>query len=182
MKLRASQIVGNDNTIYKRIMNEVMFRLKCCVPGVIQSYDPTKNVVEVQPSIRERMVSSEGQVFFTQLPLLVNVPVVFPSTSTSQITFPINKNDECIVIFSDSAIDNFWLHGSVQNPVEIRRHDLSDGIAIPCMLSQPNTPTGVSNEMTIKYLNSSIVLDGEDIKLSGSFGNTSVSEILSKIN
>ena len=33
------------------------------------------------------------------------------------------------------SIDNFWEKGSLQNPVEVRRHDLSDGIAIPCRLS-----------------------------------------------
>lgn len=51
--------------------------------------------------------------------------------------FPIIPGDECLVVFSDLSIDNFWLNGNVQNPVESRRHDLSDGIAIPCNLSLP---------------------------------------------
>lgn len=46
------------------------------------------------------------------------------------MTFPIKKDDECLVIFSDLSIDNWWESGNVQNPVEQRRHDLSDGMAI----------------------------------------------------
>ena len=72
---------------------------------------------------------------YVQLPLLVNVPVVFPGSSDFELKLILKQNDECLVLFSDLSIDNFWEKGSLQNPVEVRRHDLSDGIAIPCRLS-----------------------------------------------
>ena len=65
-----------------------------------------------------------------EYPLLVNVPVAFPQAGAYSITFPVSKGDECIVLFSDLSIDNWWKYGNVQNPVEQRRHDLSDGMAI----------------------------------------------------
>ena len=71
-----------------------------------------------------------GIIKYVQYPLLINIPILFQQVGGYVISFPIKKGDECLVIFSDLSIDNWWLKGNVQNPVEIRRHDLSDGIAI----------------------------------------------------
>ena len=82
-----------------------------------------------------RIINEDGTIQYVQLPLLVNVPVVFPGSSDFELKLILKQNDECLVLFSDLSIDNFWEKGSLQNPVEVRRHDLSDGIAIPCRLS-----------------------------------------------
>lgn len=105
------------------------FNTHVCLPCIVQSYDREKRTVEVQPAIRERYVGEDGKIQYVNYPILVNVPVCFPSAGGYHISFPIKRGDECIVIFSDVAYDNFWLHGNVQNPVEQRRHDLSDGLA-----------------------------------------------------
>lgn len=114
----------------------IMFETHVCLPAIVQSYDSEKRTVDVQPTIRERYVSEDGAIQYVQYPLLINVPIVFPSAGDYVITMPISKGDECIVIFSDLAIDNWWLYGNVQNPIEQRRHDLSDGMAIFGIKSQ----------------------------------------------
>lgn len=135
-------MIADESLVYDSLVNEALFKMRCCIPCIIQSYDRVKNTVEAQPAIRERVVREDGSVQFVNLPLLTNVPVVFPRTHNYGIAFPLSKNDECLVLFSDLSIDNFWLKGSIQNPVEVRRHDLSDGIAIPCSLSLPKTLQG----------------------------------------
>lgn len=129
------QTINSQSQIDQNNAADIMFRIRCAIPAIIQSYDPGTNTVEAQPAIRERLVEEDGSIRYLNLPLLINVPVVFPSSGSASITFPIEKGDECLIIFSDLAIDNFWTSGSVQNPIEVRRHDLSDGIAIPCSLS-----------------------------------------------
>ncbi len=129
------QTINSQSQIDQNNAADIMFRIKCAIPAIIQSYDSGTNTVEAQPAIRERLVEEDGSIRYLSLPLLINVPVAFPSSGSASITFPIKKGDECLIIFSDLAIDNFWTSGSVQNPVEVRRHDLSDGIAIPCSLS-----------------------------------------------
>lgn len=133
--LRVSGWTASENQIYENLINEAMFRTRCCIPCIVQSYNEVNNTVECQPTIRERIINEDGTVQYVQLPLLVNVPVIFPGSSNFELKFALKQNDECLVLFSDLSIDNFWQKGSLQNPVEVRRHDLSDGMAIPCRIS-----------------------------------------------
>lgn len=143
------QTINSQSQINQNNAADIMFRIRCAIPAIIQSYDPGTNTVEAQPAIRERLVLEDGSIQYLNLPLLINVPVAFPSSGSAHITFPIGKGDECLIIFSDLAIDNFWTSGSVQNPIEVRRHDLSDGIAIPCSLSVVRAH-GAGNGMNIQ--------------------------------
>lgn len=165
------QTINSQSQINQNNAADIMFRIRCAIPAIIQSYDPGTNTVEAQPAIRERLVLEDGSIQYLNLPLLINVPVVFPSSGSSSITFPIEKGDECLIIFSDLAIDNFWTSGSVQNPIEVRRHDLSDGIAIPCSLSVTKS-RGAGNGMniqgspvTIKSGQSSVEVSATTIKV-----------------
>lgn len=136
--LRVSGWTASENQIYENLINEALFRTRCCIPCIIQSYNSEQNTVECQPAIRERIINEDGTIQYMNLPLLINVPVAFPGSKSFIYKFVLEKNDECLVLFSDLSIDNFWEKSSLQNPVEVRRHDLSDGIAIPCKLSLPN--------------------------------------------
>ena len=52
--------------------------------------------------------------------------------------FPIVEGTECLVVFGDNCMDAWWQSGGVQNQIEKRRHDLSDGYAIIGPRSQVN--------------------------------------------
>ena len=174
--LRISGWLGGDNQIYENLINEACFRTKCCIPCIVQSYNSANNTVEAQPAIRERVINEDGSIQYANLPLLINVPVVFPSAGKISITFPLSRGDECLVIFSDLAIDNFWLKSGVQNPVEVRRHDLSDGIAIPSKFSKVNKPT-VGSGLTIKNGTTTINVGSSDITFAGAFGAFTGNEV-----
>lgn len=141
--MKISELYGDQQTIYSRLKSTFSFDFHVCLPGIIQKYDSDKQTVEVQPAIRERTIGQSGEVAYIKYPLLVNVPVVFPQSGNYSITFPIAQGDECIVVFSDLSIDNWWLYGNVQNPIEQRRHDLSDGFAI----------LGIKNQSKLKNIN-----------------------------
>lgn len=174
MPLRVSGWTASENQIYENLINEAMFRTRCCIPCIVQSYNSANNTVECQPAIRERIINEDGTIQYVQLPLLINVPVVFPGSANFDIKFPLSKNDECLVFFSDLSIDNFWQKGSVQNPVEVRRHDLSDGMAIPCRMSIPRR--NVSPK-------ASISVDGNgEITFKGKFGSFTGTQIYRSIN
>lgn len=95
--------------------------------------------VDVQPAIRERVVAEDNTINYLQLPIIPNVPVCFPSAGGFSFTMPISEGDECLVIIADQSFDNWWLNGGIQNPIEQRRHDLTDAFAIFGIRSIPNS-------------------------------------------
>lgn len=136
MSLTVSQLYGDEVSREQALRKQIGFSTHVALPAVVQSYDFQKQTVEAQPTIRERIVNEDKQIQYIQYPLLINVPVAFPQVGSFQFTFPISAGDECLIIFSDLSIDNWWLNGNVQNPVEQRRHDLSDGIAVFGLMNQ----------------------------------------------
>ncbi len=107
--------------------------LHTCLPGIIVSFDPDTQTASVQPAIK-RIFTERGAV---NLPLCVDVPVAFPGGGDFWLTFPVGPGDECILLFSERAIDYWHVNGSTQLPAEYRMHDLSDGIAQVGLNSQP---------------------------------------------
>ena len=108
--------------------------LNTCMPGIIRSFDPDTQTVTVQPAIR-RIFREKGPV---DLPALVDVPVKFPRGGGFVLTFPIAAGDECLLSFSQRAIDFWWQNGGVQLPSELRMHDISDAFADVGYSSKPN--------------------------------------------
>jgi hypothetical protein len=111
-----------------------------CLPGHIVSFDAATQTAKAQPGI-QRIFAQQGAV---NLPELVDVPVCFPGGGDFVLTFPVRANDECILMFSERAIDFWWQNGGVQLPAEYRTHDLSDAFAIVGVNSKPRALTGVS--------------------------------------
>lgn len=119
--------------------------LRVAITGVVTEVNYSAQTVSVQPTIREK-IEINGTYQWVELPILVNVPFFVYSGGGYCITLPVSPGDECLVIFADSCIDAWWQSGGVQNQVERRRHDLSDGMAIVGFRSQVHTVPGYSGD------------------------------------
>ena len=170
--------LGNDSQLYEDIIKKVGFNLRCCVPGIIQSYNSIHNTATIQPAIREEIVNEDNTVQYMNLPLLVNVPILFQSCGLGSIKFLLKQGDECLVFFSDLSYDNFWKSGNVQNPIEVRRHDLSDGLAIPCVISQPNTKSFTGTGIEITCGSSKIEIEPTGITFTDSNGSITLYQLI----
>lgn len=109
--------------------------ISTAIPAKVLNYDPVTQNAVVQPLINN-LLKDERVIPY---PRLEDVPVIFPSTSKSMFTFPIEINDTVLLIFSQRSLDK-WLStqdtNSV-NPDDFRKHDYSDAIAIPGLSSFP---------------------------------------------
>lgn len=101
-----------------------------CLPGMVESYNIAKAMVSVKPLIKR--VYRDGQQ--VALPVIVNVPLIFPRSAGGSLTFPIAKGDGVLLLFSERAMEVFLSKGGDQIPGDRRRFDLSDAIAIPGLL------------------------------------------------
>lgn len=120
------------------------------LPGIIQSFDPVEKTCTVQPTIQARIKSAgDGSISWINLPILVDCPVFFPSGGGYTLTFPLAKDDECLIIFSSRCIDNWWQSGELFNEQAIMRmHDLSDGFIFAGVSSKPNVQPNISINST----------------------------------
>lgn len=113
-------------------------------PGIVTAVDFTNMVLSIQPAIKGVIEDENGAKTYVALPLLINVPIVYPSAGGFTITFPIAVDDEVLVIFASRCIDSWWQSSGIQKPMEARMHDLSDGFAIPGPRSVPRAVPGIS--------------------------------------
>lgn len=118
--------------------------LQTALPGIIVSFDPVKVTAVVQPALRAVQQGADGAYSGLDLPVLPDVPVVFPHAGGATLTFPVKPGDECLLIFAARCIDAWWQSGGVQFPVEPRMHDLSDAFAILGPMSLPKAIAGIS--------------------------------------
>lgn len=155
--------------------DQIARSLWTAIPGIVESVDYQEQTVTVQPTIREK-VNLEGEYQWVELPKLIHVPFFIYSGGGYTITMPIKPGDECLVVFADMCIDAWWQSGGIQNQIDRRRHDLSDGFAICGFKSQPNTVPGYSGSSvqiksgghTIFDITASKVIINADVTINGS--------------
>jgi hypothetical protein len=108
-------------------VEDALRRVNTALPGKIDSYDPSSGKASVQPLLREKY--ADGQVL--DLPIIPNVPLVFPRTAAASITLPVARGDGVLLLFCQRSMDTWLSSGGIANPDDIRMHSLSDAIAIP---------------------------------------------------
>ena len=129
-----------------RILESFGYDLRVACPAIVKSVDYTRQTLTCQPAIRERMHDRKGNLSWLEIPELLDVPFMVYSGGGYCLTLPIKPGDDCLVIFGDNCMDGWWQNGGVQNQVEMRRHDLSDGFAIVGFRSQPGVVAGYSSD------------------------------------
>ena len=138
MNRNLNEIIGSNDEMLRSISDSWKNVLRVACPGIIQSFNSKEQTVTVQPAIREQILKEDLNKEWLELPLLLDVPIIIPRAGNYSLTMPINKGDECLLIFLDSCMDSWWTYGNIQNQIEKRRHDLSDAVAIMGLWSQPN--------------------------------------------
>ena len=174
--LKYSERTKDIIELQKRMQDTFGINLRVAAPGIIQSVDYAKQICTVQLAIRERL-NINGTLQWAQVPILPDVPFFIYSGGNYCLTLPISVGDDCLVIFGDNCIDAWWQSGGVQNQVERRRHDLSDGFAIVGFKSQPQTIKNYSASSAqlrnangsayIEIAGSSINIIGGNINING---------------
>ena len=168
---------NSEDEMFRLMGDSWSNNLRVSIPGIVVAFDAVTQTVTVQPALRENIRDENGNVTSVNLPLLVDVPIVFPRAGNFVLTMPVTAGDECLVIFADFCIDAWYSNAGIQNQIEKRRHDLSDGIAIIGLWSQPNklvnystTSAQLRNESGTDYIelkNAQINLVSTSVKING---------------
>lgn len=142
-------LLGNQSDLYDLLIHKIKFEIRCCAPGIIKSFDSEKQTATVQLVIREKLVI-EGNLESKKIPLLFDVPVFMPRAGDFVITMPIRENDECLVCFADTCIDDWFQRGGEDNEqLAGRRHDLSDAFALCGVWNQTRVIANYSTDSVV---------------------------------
>jgi hypothetical protein len=98
-----------------------------CMPGQVVKYDSSKNMVDVQPVLK--ITYENGDV--NPLPVITNVPVQFLRSGKAFISVPIKAGDYVTLVFAERSLDIWASQGGVVDPDDVRKHHLTDAIALP---------------------------------------------------
>lgn len=106
-----------------------------CLPGQIESYDPIKQSASVKLTIKNVIPYADGTgEDELDYPVIPDVPVAHPRAGAWRIHLPLSQGDHVMVMFAERSLDQWRSLGGIQNPLDLRSHDLSDAVAVPCNL------------------------------------------------
>lgn len=144
MPVSLSSQIGDKPQSDQALMDAVSAGMRVSIPGIIQSFDPDTVTCVVQPVVKGYIPISDGEANPSNLPLLLDVPVIFPRGGGVTLTFPVKVGDECLVVFADRCIDFWHQSGGVQEAANGRMHHLADATAQVGLQSQAQKISGIS--------------------------------------
>jgi len=136
------------------LKRNIMLGINCAKIGTIVSFDagasgvrPATATVQIAQQ-QVTGIDNNGNKTYAAYPQLELVPVFFPCGGGFTLTFPVQAGDECLLLFSDRDIDNWYQNGAWQPPYSGRTHDMSDAIALVGLRSCPRALGGISTTST----------------------------------
>jgi len=147
------------------LWSEITGKMHTALPGQIESYDSKEVRAEVKPMVGKHFVDSGP----TNYAPIVSVPVIFPRSGDAHISFPLNKGDGVLLIFSERSIEEWLETGNVSTPTNMRRFSITDAMAIPGLFAtEKGSKIDSGNELEIRYKNIKISSDGDKVNIATS--------------
>ena len=139
--------------VVNEIANGIVQGIHTSIPALVESYDYKKMLVNARPVINTTF--DDGKVVAS--PTIYNIPVLFPRSRKAAFTFPLEKGDAVLLVFSERSLEEWIGKGGNVTPEDPRRHDLSDAIAIPGMFHSGSGKQPENNDdLQIQYEGQSI--------------------------
>ena len=151
-------------TLWKK---DVFLNLACHHIGTIQSFDAstqtatasinyTKTFYKFDATTRQNVPVQENYPPLT-------CPVICLGGGDSALTFPIAQGDECLVLFNDRDLNN-WFSGASGGPVATGRlHSISDGLIIVGVRSLANVVQNYDTTRAVLRKGNAMVGVGDEL-------------------
>lgn len=124
---------------------EIMISFNCHAIGVIEEFNSENQTVKAKIAYK-KLFKEKGKEILVDYPVLIDCPAVVLSGGSFSIKMPIKKGDECLVLFNDRAIDNWFQSGEVKKIDSPRLHSFADGIVLVGLRSLAKSIQGYEEE------------------------------------
>lgn len=155
----------NLTDLLNAVRNNVVTEINCINIGIIQDFDVATQTATIQLALKKVLsVDTDGTRTMQERSILKVCPVMVLFGGNSFLSMPIKKGDNCIVLFNDREIDEWFENGGIQTPISYRNHDLSDAIAIVGIRSlQDSISDYLSDGIRLSYNSASRIDLSEDL-------------------
>jgi hypothetical protein len=143
-------------------------------PGKIVEYNKDKQTCTVQPCIKNKYSEQEE---YEDLPLLLDVPVLFPGSGDFFLTWDIKPESYCWLMFAERSIENWIIDGGLVEPASFSTYDLSDAVAFVGINPNPEALAGVLEDCMMlrnRDGSTSIKLETDAITVTNAKGSMSL--------
>jgi len=149
------------NTLKSTLSAEI----NCVQIGIIRSFDTANQTASIEFAIKKLVeIQVDGTRIYQDRPILLDCPVLVLFGGNSFLSMPIAEGDNCIILFNDREIDQWFINGGVQAPVTLRKHSLSDGFALVGIRSlQDSIADYLADGVRLSYNSTSRISLTEDL-------------------
>lgn len=152
--------------------------INCHHIGTIQAFDATTQTASATINYSktyfkfDNLTNSNVPVQINY-PLLLMCPVIFLSGGPASLTFPIAQGDECLILFNDRSLDNWYQSGSGSPVNSPRLHSISDGIILVGLKSFLNRQMNYDTARAVLRNNTSAVgVNGSKVLITNTYVGT----------
>lgn len=152
----------NLATVIMAAQNARLRGVNIAMPASVISYDaPTQSCV-LQPQVQENIIDETGARTTQRRPAIQGVPVMFPGSGPYSVTWPISPGDTVLMVCSSVSLDRWLALGGELDPIDDRRHHITDAVAIPGLRDFPHaiSPAPPTNAMVINPGPNQLLLGG----------------------
>lgn len=101
------------------------------LPGIVQSYDSAKQTCSVLPAVKRPVGNDDGEQEGEALPVIPNVPVLFPRAGAFSLTYALAKGDGVLLVFNHFSPSGYRSTGTPSDPGDLRQHGPGYPVALP---------------------------------------------------
>lgn len=124
--MREPSLADTIQTHFNMRMSDLNTAIPCIVTNVVGELANQR--IDVQPAVNVLYKDGTSE----ERPQILGVPVIFPGSMTSLISWPINVGDTVYCVFSQRSMDNFKIgNGQPTVPNDYRKMSAQDAVAIP---------------------------------------------------
>lgn len=164
---QASVIEPELSDVLTFFRGDLLASLNCIKIGKIVKFDGAKKTASVQVLFKQLLPDNSG----VSCPVILDCPVFTLQGGGGSIQFPIEAGDQCLVLFSDSRLDEWLQSGKEAIPGDGRSHDFSDGIVLVGMNAlNSNLPIYPTDKVALNYKGVSFNLSASGASFLGTGG------------
>lgn len=120
----------DDAEVLRRFLDARVAELWTSLPARVKTYDAATQTADLEPVVRMPRAIDEEDLEHEDLPVLPNVPVVFPRGGGASITWPLQAGDHVLVVFSSLSTGEWRRTGATADAKDVSRNGLGSAFAL----------------------------------------------------